>query len=183
MCYSCGQSDSIPAILGRGQKWQNDNLLLQPAPAPLTLIIRLGLGHHPKFHFIIEFLPWLTISNIFHLKYNHIFERGQIAPKWTKKAFFLLDPFWNEWQHSKTKLYNPKPSPIPHQIFYKVLKKKEKLSSASVPLCLHNLASISWKINFNGSAENNGEMIKTAIKEQIVKFPPQRVFVGHLRLD
>ena len=93
MCYSCSQSDSIGAILGRGQKWQNDNLLLQPAPAPLTLIIRLGLGHHPKFHFIIEFLPWLTMSNIFPLEIQTQLRKGSNSSEMDQKRYFFSGSF------------------------------------------------------------------------------------------
>ena len=60
LCYSCGQSDSI--LGGEWQQWQNDNLLLQPGCAPLTLIIRLGLGQHPNIHFIIELLSTIQLG-------------------------------------------------------------------------------------------------------------------------
>ena len=42
-----------------------------------------------------------------------------------------------------------------------------------VELCL---CVSTCSINFNGSAESEDEMTRAAISEQIVKFPPQRVF-------
>ena len=67
MCYSWSRSDSILAILAFFvAAWQNDNLLLQPGCAPFTLIIRLILGQHPKFHSLLHFCQtWPTITQIF----------------------------------------------------------------------------------------------------------------------